>query len=73
MATRKLSVLILKEIRALFVALGQPEVWIVFLNFPIHIFQQFQSLKTVKNALLFYVLSCQFLKEDGFLIVKSYS
>ena len=45
-ATRKLSVLILKEIRALFVALGQPEVWIVFLNFPIHIFQQFQSLKT---------------------------
>lgn len=27
MATRKLSVLILKEIRALFLALGQPEVW----------------------------------------------
>lgn len=40
-ATRKLSVLILKEIRALFLALGQPEVSIILLIFPVHFFQQF--------------------------------
>lgn len=43
-ATRKLSVLILKEIRALFIALGQPEVWIIPLNFPVHLFRQFGNL-----------------------------
>lgn len=58
-ATRKLSVLILKEIRALFVALGQPEVCILLLNFLIHFFLLKFRLKPGNNALLFYGPPCQ--------------
>lgn len=58
-ATRKLSVLILKEIRALFAALGQPEVRILLLDFLIHFFLLKFRSKPVNNALLFCVPPCR--------------
>lgn len=47
-ATRKLSVMILKEIRALFLALGQPEVCAVHKQSPFHSF----GLRLRNNTLL---------------------
>uniref|UniRef100_A0A452VB32 FRY microtubule binding protein n=1 Tax=Ursus maritimus TaxID=29073 RepID=A0A452VB32_URSMA len=78
-ATRKLSVLILKEIRALFAALGQPEVRILLLDFLIHFFLLKFRSKPVNNALLFcatlpltHTVDLQWLVEWNAVLVNSH-